>query len=75
MGQRFVDDPHVWAVTLFDEVTAAGYAGSYPTFTRRVRQRSLRPACQACAPAKGRPVAVIAHPPGVPEAVGLGGVR
>ena len=63
--QRFVDDPHVWAVTLFDEVTAAGYAGSYPTFTRRVRQRSLRPACQACTPAKGRPVAVIAHPPGV----------
>lgn len=22
--QRFVDDPHVWAVTLFDEVSAAG---------------------------------------------------
>lgn len=63
--QRFVDDPHVWAVTLFDEVTAAGYVGSYPTFTRKLRERGLRPACEACAPAMGRAAAVIAHPPGV----------
>lgn len=63
--QRFVDDPHVWSITVFDEVTAAGYVGSYPTFTRKLRQRSLRPACEACAPATGRAAAVIAHPPGV----------
>lgn len=63
--QRFVDDPHVWAVTLFDEVSAAGYEGSYPTFTRKLRERSLRPGCEACAPARDRPAAVIAHPPGV----------
>lgn len=63
--QRFVDDPHVWAITLFDEVSTAGYAGSYPTFTRKIRDRSLRPACQACTPATGRAAAVIAHPPGV----------
>jgi hypothetical protein len=35
--QRFVDDLHVWAVTLFDEVTAAGYEGAYATFTRKLR--------------------------------------
>ncbi len=63
--QRFIDDPHVWAVTLFDEVTAAGYSGAYPTFTRKLRERRLRPPCEACAPAKGRAAAVIAHPPGV----------
>lgn len=63
--QRFVDDPHVWAVAVFDEVTAAGYVGSYPTFTRKLRERSLRPACEACAPATGRAAAVIPHPPGV----------
>lgn len=64
VAQRLADDPHVWAVTLFDEVTAEGYAGSYPTFTRRIRDLDLRPACEPCAPAKGRPAAVIAHPPG-----------
>lgn len=63
--QRFIDDPHIWAITLFDEVTAAGYAGSYPTLTRKIRERSLRPACEACSPATGRVAAVIAHPPGV----------
>jgi Predicted transcriptional regulators len=45
--QRFIDDPHVWAVTLFDEVTAAGYSGAYPTFTRKLRERRLRPPCEA----------------------------
>ena len=26
LSARFVDDPHVWASTLFDEVTELGYA-------------------------------------------------
>ena len=64
VGQRLANDPHVWAVALFDEVTAAGYTGSYPTFTRKIREAGLRPACTPCAPTKGRPAAVIAHPPG-----------
>jgi transposase len=64
VAQRLANDPHVWAVALFDEVTAAGYAGSYPTFTRKIRDLRLRPACEPCAPTKGRPAAVIAHPPG-----------
>lgn len=62
--QRLTDDPHVWASTLFDEMLELGYAQSYPTFTRALRARRLRPACESCAPAKGRPVAVIEHPPG-----------
>ena len=46
---RFVDDPHLWATSLFDEVVALGYTRSYPTFVRQVCQRGLRPHCEACA--------------------------
>ena len=41
--QRLADDRHVWASTLFDEVVALGYPGSYPSFTRALRARELRP--------------------------------
>ena len=61
---RLSEDPHLWASTLFDELQPLGFAGSYPTLTRKLRQLGLRPACEPCRPAKGRPVAVIDHPPG-----------
>ncbi|GAA5035222.1 IS21 family transposase [Actinopolymorpha pittospori] len=61
---RLGEDPHLWAQTLFDEVVGLGYARSYPTFTRQLRRRRLRPHCEPCAPARGRPAAVIDHPPG-----------
>jgi hypothetical protein len=61
---RFVDDPHLWATSLFDEVVALGYARSYPSFVRQVRQRGLRPHCEACAGVKGRDTIDIEHPPG-----------
>ncbi|MBI4942874.1 MAG: IS21 family transposase [Actinobacteria bacterium] len=61
---RFADDPHVWSTTLFDEVVDLGFDRSYQSFTRLIRARGLRPACEPCRPAKGRPVAVIEHPPG-----------
>ena len=64
LSARFAEDPHVWATTLFDEVVDLGFDRSYPTFTRLVRVRGLRPACEPCRPAKGRPVAVIEHPAG-----------
>ena len=62
--ERLREDPHVWASTLFDELLELGYDRSYPTFTRQLRTRSLRPACEPCRPARDRPVAVIEHPPG-----------
>ena len=61
---RLTEDPHLWATALFDEVTALGYDRSYPAFTRALRARSLRPACERCRPTGDRPVAVIEHPPG-----------
>lgn len=63
-AQRLKDDPHVWASTLYDELLELGYDRSYSTFTRQLRTRALRPACEPCVPAKGRAAAVIEHPPG-----------
>ena len=64
VGQRLADDRHVWASTLFDEVVELGYPGSYPSFTRALRDRELRPACPACAAGQHRESAIIDHPPG-----------
>ena len=63
-AQRLADDPHLWGSTLFDELRDLGYVGSYPTMTRQIRNRRLRPACEPCRPATGRPIAVIDHPGG-----------
>jgi transposase len=61
---RLAADPHLWATTLFDEVTALGYTGSYPSFTRAIRQQALRPVCPACKQNRAIDRAVIEHPPG-----------
>lgn len=62
--QRLADDPHLWATTLYEEVVELGYAGSYQSLTRAVRDRGLRPECADCAAAATRDRAIIAHPPG-----------
>lgn len=64
VARRLADDPHVWAVVLFDEVSRAGYPGAYSTFTRQLRTRRLRPPCEACHPTRDRPAGLIDHPPG-----------
>ncbi len=61
---RLSADPHVWATALFDEVVALGYDRSYPSFTRQVRARRLRPECVACVGVTGRATTEIDHPPG-----------
>lgn len=63
--QRFADDPHVWATVLFDEVVVLGFDRSYQRFTYYLRERGLRPHCEACAGVKGRAHVDIEHPPGV----------
>lgn len=52
---RLVDDPHLWVRTLCDELEGLGYAMSYQTLTRQVRERKLRPICQACLTATEHP--------------------
>src|SRR5665811_1217709 len=61
---RFVDDPHLWASALFDEVRPLGYRCSYPSFARQVRVAGLRPHCEACAGVRGRETVEIGHPAG-----------
>lgn len=61
---RLAEDPHVWATALYDEVVRLGFPLSYPSFTRGLRARALRPHCEACAGVKGRPTIEIDHPPG-----------
>lgn len=61
---RLTEDPHLWVITLLDELVPLGFAGSYQTLTRQIRDRGLRPACIACAHVTQRPNAVIEHPPG-----------
>jgi hypothetical protein len=64
VAARLVEDPHLWALTLFDELQPLGFEMSYPSLTRHIRARNLRPACLACAGATGRVNAIIEHPPG-----------
>jgi transposase len=61
---RLIEDPHLWAITLFDELLALGFTASYPTLTREIRGRRLRPICPACVGVTGRPNAIIEHLPG-----------
>jgi transposase len=61
---RFVDDPHLWATALFDEVVPLGYAGSYVSFARQVRLAGLRPHCEGCTGVRGRETIEIDHPAG-----------
>jgi transposase len=61
---RLVGDPHLWATTLFDELVELGYGGSYPTFTRALRARDLRPVCLTCRQGRVVDRSVIPHPPG-----------
>ena len=64
VSARFVDDPHLWASALFDEVVALGYGCSYPSFARQLRAAGLRPHCEACSGVTGRETVEIDHPGG-----------
>lgn len=64
--QRLAEDPHLRATVLFAEVQdlAGGYERAYETFCRQVRNRGLRPHCEACSGVAGRAHVDIEHEPG-----------
>lgn len=62
---RLIEDPHLWAQTLFDELVGMKFEQSYSSLTRQIRARGLRPTCPQCTTAVNRPNAVIEHLPGV----------
>ena len=45
---RFVDDAHVLATVLHEELVALGFDRSYPTLVRETRTLGLRPGCEWC---------------------------
>lgn len=49
LAARFVDDPHLWASALFDEVVPLGYAASYVSFARQLRQAVSGPTARPAA--------------------------
>jgi hypothetical protein len=65
IAARFVDDPHLPAVTLLEELADAGFARSYPTLVRELRRTELRPVCLVCQQRRGNaPTTEIDHPAG-----------
>ena len=64
VSARLCEDPHLWARTLCDELEGLGFRLSYPSLTRNIRARGLRPVCQECRSATDRVNAVIEHDPG-----------
>ena len=63
-NQRLADDHGVWATVVFDEVVLLGCDGSYPAFTRELRQRQFRPHREAWSGVKGRATVVFDDPSG-----------
>ena len=61
---RLTEDPHLWGITLFDELQPLGFDASYPTLTRQIRARNLRPVCTDCGRVTERANAIIPHPAG-----------
>jgi transposase len=65
IAARFVEDPHLPAVTLQEELAEAGFERSYPTLVRELRRLQLRPVCLVCQQRRGRaPTVEIDHPAG-----------
>ena len=62
--QRLRDDPHVQATALYDELVGLGYQRSYPTLTRELRDRGLRPVCDDCSGVESRATVDLVHEPG-----------
>lgn len=48
ISRRADDDPHLRGAGVHREITALGYAGSYPALTRELRERGISSGCPAC---------------------------
>jgi transposase len=61
---RFVDDAHVFASVLFEELVGLGFDRSYPTLVREIRQLGLRPVCECCQAGAVKLTVGLEHEPG-----------
>ena len=61
---RFVDDAHVRASVLFEELVPLGFDRSYPTLVREIRELGLRPVCGCCKAGGVKVTVGLEHEPG-----------
>jgi transposase len=61
---RFVDDAHVLASTLHEELVVLGFDRSYPTLVREIRNLGLRPECECCQAGGVKLTVGLEHEPG-----------
>jgi transposase len=61
---RFVDDAHVFATVLYEELVGLGFDRSYPTLVRELRSLGLRPACECCQAGAVKLTVGLEHEPG-----------
>jgi transposase len=61
---RFIDDAHVFATKLYEELVAVGFDRSYPTLVRELRQLGLRPECECCRAGVVKLTVGLEHEPG-----------
>ncbi|MGH2913642.1 MAG: Mu transposase domain-containing protein [Steroidobacteraceae bacterium] len=61
---RFVDDAHVFASVLFEELGGLGFDRSYPTLVREIRGLGLRPVCDCCKAGGVKLTVGLEHEPG-----------
>ena len=74
VSARLVEDPHLWARTLLDELEDLGFGLSYQSLTRNIRARDLRPVCEACRTATRAPERGHRAPTRRRNPVGLAGI-
>jgi transposase/HEPN domain-containing protein len=64
LEERFVDDAHVLATTLYEELVGLGFDRSYPTLVREIRNLGLRPECECCRAGGVKLTVGLEHEPG-----------
>ena len=64
MEARFVDDAHVFASVLYEELVAVGFDRSYPTLVREIRELGLRSVCECCKAGAVKLTVGLEHEPG-----------
>jgi transposase len=64
LDARFVDDAHVRASVLFEELVPLGFDRSYPTLVREIRELGLRPVCDCCKAGGVKVTVGLEHEPG-----------
>jgi len=64
LKERFDEDAHVLATTLYRELTGLGFDRSYPTLVREIRELGLRPVCERCKAGAVKLTVGLDHEPG-----------